>query len=73
MDRTARSWDTELKSYRSSSLLNPLHPRVLRYCNPLQFLAIAIREASVMLAHVAFNIFNPVKFSEMAMMLASDI
>jgi hypothetical protein len=33
----------------------------------------AIREASDMLLYDAFNIFNPVQFSEMGMMLASEI
>ena len=33
----------------------------------------AIREASVMLTCIAFNIFNPVQFSDMEMILASRI
>jgi hypothetical protein len=39
----------------------------------VQFIAIAIREASVMMAHEAYNSFNLVQFSEMGMILASDI
>ena len=58
--RTARSLNTDMKWLRSSSLLSPSHRQVLRNCNPVQFLAIAIREASDMLVDETFNIFNPV-------------
>jgi len=39
----------------------------------VQFLAIAIREASVMSVPETINLVNPVQFSEMEMMLASVI
>ena len=72
-NRTACSSDTDLNSVRSSSLLSFLHPSVLRCCNPVQFLAMAIREASVMLVQLPLNLFNPVQFSEMEMIQASVI
>ena len=73
MDRsTARSLDIDLKSYRNLKLIL-LHPSVLSDCNLVQFLAIAIREASFMLAHVAFNLFNPVQCSDIELILASVI
>jgi hypothetical protein len=39
----------------------------------VQFLAIAIREASVMEVYETSKLFNPVQFSEMEIMLASVI
>jgi hypothetical protein len=39
----------------------------------VQFLAMAIREASDMLVKETVNSFNPVQFSEIEMILASDI
>ena len=63
MDRRAvRSLDTELKSRCRIYLLSPLHPPVLSNCNPVQFLAMAIREASVMAVSETFNLHSPVQF-----------
>jgi len=45
---------------------------ILSDCNPVQFLAITIREVSVMLVYEIFNSFKPVQFSEIEMILASD-
>ena len=74
MDRRAvRSLDTELKSRCRIYLLSPLHPPVLSNCNPVQFLAIAIREASVISVSETTNSFNIVQFSEMEIILASVI
>jgi len=39
----------------------------------VQFLAMAIREASDMLVYEIFNFFNPVQFSEIEMILSSVI
>ena len=69
--RTARSLD-KLKSFHSS-ILSPLHSSVLSNCNPVQFIATAIREASVMLVAETINSFNPVQFSVMEMILVSVI
>ena len=71
--RTARSSDTDLKERHSKSLLSPLHTLVSSDCNSVQFLAIAIREASVMAVSDKSNLFNPIQFSEMDMMLTSVI
>jgi len=59
--RTARSSKTESKSSSSSSLLSPSHPSVLRYCNPVQFLAMAIRDASVIFMHEKIHLCKPVQ------------
>ena len=71
--RAARSSDADLKERHSKSLLSPLHTLVSSACNSVQFLAIAIREASVTLVNETSNLFNPVQFSEMGMILASVI
>jgi len=71
--RTARSLDKESKKSHSTSLLRLSQSSVLRNCNPVQFLAMAIREASDMLVYETSNLFNPVQFSEMEMMPASEI
>jgi hypothetical protein len=71
--RTARSLDTDLNSSCSLSKLSPSHPKVLRYCSSVQFLARDIREASVMLVSETINSCNPVQLSEMEMILSSVI
>jgi hypothetical protein len=71
--RTARSSNTDLNSERSSLQLSPLQLPVKSNCNIVQFLAMAIREASVMAVYEIFNLFNPVRFSEIEMILASVI
>jgi len=71
--RAARSSDTDLNSLRSLLLLSPSHREAQRYCSPVQFFAMAIREASVILVYETSNFFNPIHFSEMEMILASDI
>ena len=72
--RTARSLDTDLKSSRRSlSLLSLSHPKVHIDCNPLQFLAIAIREASVMFMYGTINLSNPAQYLVMEMILVSVI
>ena len=69
--RAARSSDTDLKERHSKSLLSPLQPLVSSACNSVQFLAMAVREVSVMLVPETSNLCNPVQFSEMEMVLAS--
>ena len=71
--RTARSLDTESNSSRSSSLLSPSHSKVRSDCNPVEFSAMAIREASVMSVLEASSLFNPVQNIDIDMMLASAI
>jgi len=71
--RTARSSNRDLNSWRSSSVLSPSHLWVRSNCNLEQFLAMAIGEASVMEVKETSNLFNPVQFSEMGMILVSVI
>jgi hypothetical protein len=71
--RTARSSDTDLNSRRSSSLLSPSYSLELRYCNPGQFVVIAIKEESVMAVHAISNRLNAVQLVHIDMMLASVI
>jgi hypothetical protein len=71
--RIARSSDIEKNSRRSSSLLSPSHSLELRYCNPGQFVVIAMREESDMLVHAISNLLNPVQLVHIDMMLASVI
>ncbi len=71
--RAARSSDTDLKWLRSLGVLSLLHRKVWSDCNAVQYLAMAIREASVMLVYGIFNPFSPVHWVDIDMMLASDI